>query len=80
MSNPNMPNIWGEGKLFAFSGLDGETDWAHTLVASATAARAAALALTVEPINTPAAPSRAAFTHRVPLDVVSTNVRPLTSS
>ncbi len=36
MSNPKMPNIWGEGKLFAFSGLDGETDWAHTLVASAT--------------------------------------------
>ncbi len=30
-----MPDRWGEGKLFAFSGLDGKTDRAHTLVGSA---------------------------------------------
>ncbi len=30
-----MPNIWGDGKLITFSGLDGETSWAHTLAGSA---------------------------------------------
>ncbi len=36
MSLSTMPNIWGEGKLIAFSGLDGPTNWRHTLVGSAT--------------------------------------------
>ncbi len=31
-----MPDRWGDGKLFTFSGLDGETSWPHTLVGSAT--------------------------------------------
>ncbi len=35
MSNPIMPDMWGEGKLFTFSGLDGATSWAHTLVGGA---------------------------------------------
>ena len=26
----NMPNIWGTGQLFAFSGIDGKTDLAKT--------------------------------------------------
>jgi len=30
-----MPDRWGGGKLLAFSGLDGPTSWAHTLVGSA---------------------------------------------
>ncbi|MDO9541792.1 MAG: hypothetical protein Q7J98_05660 [Kiritimatiellia bacterium] len=30
----NLPNIWKEGLLFAFSGLDGKTDWYHPFVAS----------------------------------------------
>ena len=30
-----MPNIWGDGKLFCFSGLDGETSWARNLMGSA---------------------------------------------
>ncbi|HIE50323.1 MAG TPA: hypothetical protein EYP85_01070 [Armatimonadetes bacterium] len=25
----DLPNRWGEGQLFAFSGLDGPTDWSH---------------------------------------------------
>ncbi|MBU0607688.1 MAG: hypothetical protein KKI08_07355, partial [Armatimonadetes bacterium] len=29
-----MPNIWGGGQLFAFSGLEGETSWEHPLVGS----------------------------------------------
>lgn len=30
-----LPNIWGDGgALFAFSGMDGETDWRHPLVGS----------------------------------------------
>lgn len=29
-----LPNIWGGGQLFAFSGLEGETSWAHPLVGS----------------------------------------------
>ncbi|NLO04811.1 MAG: hypothetical protein GX131_03160, partial [candidate division WS1 bacterium] len=36
MANIIMPDIWGDGKLFTFSGLDGETSWAHTLVGSGT--------------------------------------------
>ncbi|MCD6359282.1 MAG: hypothetical protein J7M38_00375, partial [Armatimonadetes bacterium] len=35
MSDVEMPDIWGDGKLFCFSGLDGETSWAHTFVGSA---------------------------------------------
>ncbi len=35
MAEAIMPDRWGEGKLFTFSGLDGPTSWAHTLVASA---------------------------------------------
>lgn len=27
-----LPNIWGGGQLFAFSGLEGETSWQHPLV------------------------------------------------
>ena len=34
MPEPLYPNIWGPGQLFAFSGLDGETDWFHPFVAS----------------------------------------------
>ncbi len=29
-----LPNRWGGGQLFAFSGIDGETDWAHPLTDS----------------------------------------------
>jgi len=29
-----LPNRWGGGQLFAFSGIDGETDWAHPLTGS----------------------------------------------
>ncbi len=36
MSLSTMPNIWGEGKLIAFSGLDGPTSWRYALVGSAT--------------------------------------------
>jgi len=28
------PNVWAPGQLFAFSGVDGETDWFHPFVAS----------------------------------------------
>ena len=35
MSDPIMPDIWGDGKLLTFSGLDGATSWAHTLVGGA---------------------------------------------
>ncbi len=38
MSSPVMPNIWGEGKLIDFSGLDGPTSWACNLMGSATCA------------------------------------------
>ena len=31
-----MPAVWDDGKLFAFSGLDGPTSWANTLSGSAT--------------------------------------------
>ena len=31
-----MPAVWADGKLFAFSGLDGPTSWANTLAGSAT--------------------------------------------
>lgn len=31
-----MPAVWDDGKLFAFSGLDGPTSWANTLAGSAT--------------------------------------------
>jgi hypothetical protein len=34
MPEPVYPNVWGAGQLFAFSGVDGETDWAHPFVAS----------------------------------------------
>ena len=27
-----MPNIWGRGQLFAFSGIDGKTNWFKPLV------------------------------------------------
>ncbi|MDH7570769.1 MAG: hypothetical protein QHJ73_14405, partial [Armatimonadota bacterium] len=27
-----MPNTWGAGQLFAFSGVDGHTDWARPFV------------------------------------------------
>ncbi len=27
MAEPVYPNIWGPGQLFAFSGVDGETNW-----------------------------------------------------
>lgn len=30
----DVPNVWGEGILFAFSGMDGETSWTHPMVAS----------------------------------------------
>lgn len=36
MSEAKMPDIWSDGKLFTFSGLDGQTSWAHTLVGGAT--------------------------------------------
>jgi hypothetical protein len=29
----NLPNVWGDGLLFAFSGMDGETSWSHPMVA-----------------------------------------------
>ena len=29
-----LPNIWAERQLFAFSGLDGPTDWQSCFVAS----------------------------------------------
>jgi len=29
-----LPNIWGGGQLFAYSGLEGETSWAHPIVGS----------------------------------------------
>ncbi|MHB8996220.1 MAG: amylo-alpha-1,6-glucosidase [Armatimonadota bacterium] len=29
-----LPNIWGGGQLFAFSGLEGETSWEHPIVGS----------------------------------------------
>ncbi|MDR6884164.1 MGH1-like glycoside hydrolase domain-containing protein [Bacillus sp. 3255] len=32
---PDMPDIWGEGALFAFSGLDGDTDTRSQFVAAA---------------------------------------------
>jgi len=32
-AQPNLPNIWGNGQLFAFSALDGVTDYASGLVA-----------------------------------------------
>jgi putative isomerase len=28
-----LPNVWGDNILFAFSGMDGETSWAHPMVA-----------------------------------------------
>lgn len=31
-----MPAVWDDGKLFAFSGLEGPTSWANTLAGSAT--------------------------------------------
>jgi hypothetical protein len=31
-----MPKVWGDGKLLTFSGIDGPTSWAHTLVGGAT--------------------------------------------
>jgi glycogen debranching enzyme len=31
---PNLPDVWGEGSLFAFSGIDGETDAASGFVAT----------------------------------------------
>ena len=34
MTEPVYPNIWGPGQLFAFSGVDGETNWFHPFVAS----------------------------------------------
>jgi putative isomerase len=30
----SVPDIWGEGILFGFSGMDGETSWEHPMVAS----------------------------------------------
>lgn len=36
MSETTMPDIWGDGKLFTFSGIDGRTSWANTLVGGAT--------------------------------------------
>ncbi|MFW6155705.1 MAG: hypothetical protein ACOC7J_00185, partial [Armatimonadota bacterium] len=38
MSDSIMPDIWGDGKLFTFSGLDGPTHWANTLVGGAASA------------------------------------------
>jgi len=35
MGENMMPNIWGDGKLLCFSGLDGETSWACNLMGSA---------------------------------------------
>ena len=35
----DLPDIWGEGALFAFSGFDGETSWQHPFVGSALAHR-----------------------------------------
>ena len=31
---PNIPDVWGEGTIFAFSGLDGETNAASGFVAT----------------------------------------------
>ncbi|MGM0492646.1 MAG: amylo-alpha-1,6-glucosidase [Armatimonadota bacterium] len=36
MSDSIMPDIWSDGKLFTFSGLDGKTHWANTLAGGAT--------------------------------------------
>ena len=36
MSGATMPDLWGDGKLFTFSGLDGPTSWSNTLVGGAT--------------------------------------------
>ena len=30
--NMRLPNIWGEGSLFAYSGIDGKTDWYHPFI------------------------------------------------
>lgn len=29
-----LPNIWGDGQIFAYSGIDGKTDWYHPFVAT----------------------------------------------
>lgn len=34
MTEVAYPNVWGPGQLFAFSGIDGETDWSHPFVAT----------------------------------------------
>lgn len=34
MAEVVYPNVWGPGQLFAFSGVDGETDWFHPFVGS----------------------------------------------
>ncbi len=34
MAEVVYPNVWGPGQLFAFSGIDGETDWFHPFVAT----------------------------------------------
>ena len=34
MTTMSYPNRWGEGALFAYSGMDGETDWYNPFVAS----------------------------------------------
>ncbi|MBN1977070.1 MAG: hypothetical protein JW918_06680 [Anaerolineae bacterium] len=31
---PNLPDVWGEGALFAFSGIDGDTHVASGFVAT----------------------------------------------
>lgn len=31
-SEQNMPDVWGGGQLFAFSGLDGYTNWTEPFV------------------------------------------------
>ncbi len=36
MPDAKMPDVWGDGKLFTFSGLDGQTSWSNTLVGGAT--------------------------------------------
>lgn len=35
----DLPDVWGEGALFAFSGFDGETSWQHPFVGSTLAHR-----------------------------------------
>jgi hypothetical protein len=30
----HLPDVWGSGNLFAYSGIDGPTSWAHSLVGS----------------------------------------------